>query len=148
MKYITPIFLLISLVFIASSAAAEIYVWEDEYGKKHYSDSPPPEQKVETLTIKTDVKVDAHAQKRRADMQTYLNSLDEQRADEAELAAERDKAKKKQQKRCAKALGLSLKEKKAGIAYTKEKDGSRRVWTNEERLKYKKDVQKLVKEEC
>lgn len=53
--YLRQLWIILILLIAASMQAypAEVYIWVDEHGKKHYSDQPPDEQQQPTLDVQT-----------------------------------------------------------------------------------------------
>ena len=44
--------IIISLMFFSYEANSEIYKWVDEYGKSHFTDTPPKDKKTEEIKLK------------------------------------------------------------------------------------------------
>ena len=44
---------LLSMVFVAFAAAAQVYKWVDEKGVSHYSETPPPDGKAAKIELKS-----------------------------------------------------------------------------------------------
>ena len=48
---------LLTVLVLGTAAHAELYHWEDERGKKHFSDTPPADQEVETIEVQPPPKI-------------------------------------------------------------------------------------------
>ncbi len=69
MKWMFGLFAVLAL---GAAARAEIYKWVDKDGNVHYSDQPPPTQKVKEISRITPDKVDSDAQLAAAENQKAL----------------------------------------------------------------------------
>lgn len=102
-------FLLLLLMLVALPLRAELYVWTDEQGRKHFSDRKPASGKVEVRDLpaaRPDEKnagagsTSAGVAERQREM---LRVLDEERAERNAAKAREDAERRRHEAECAKA---------------------------------------------
>jgi hypothetical protein len=83
MKFLNTLILSVLTFFCISTVNAEIYIWTDESGIKHYSDHPPENEKnfevqVESQTYQRDGTTDQkHTETEQKELQGLIEELDE-----------------------------------------------------------------------
>ena len=128
---------------------AEVYVWVDNAGKKHFSDVKPApsvtQKSVEEVYIETAPAIDEIAIARQRALLRHLESSEQQ------SAKDKDKAKKlrdKQRKSCAKVKRMIARDKHGGVYYSYNKAGKKVMWSHEKRKAYSADLRQRKKSLC
>lgn len=135
------------LIVLTPPAMAEMYKWVDENGNVHYTQERPPPG-IKGDTIKPPPAVDSEAaEKQLESRQELLNDAREGRAksaEEAKLAAD-DKTFNAENCNRAKQTVAAY---QVPNALVEQPDGSRKRYTEEERLKGLSEAEGRVKEFC
>ena len=127
---------------------AEVYMWVDNNGRKHFSDKKPAEneapQAVEKIEVKQHYHVDEVALKRKRDLYNYLEQVDKPSAEDKNA----DDRKRKQQQACGKVKRKIAKDKMGGVYYSFNKAGEKVIWSHKKRKTYSRSLLKKKKRFC
>ena len=143
------LFCLAGSITLAETALAKTYKWVDENGVTQYTATPPPEG--DFKTIKAPAKPAVDPAKAQSDLEERLEAFNKRKEDTekankeaSDLAAKDAEAKKN----CDQAKkNLNLLKTKVRIRY-KEKDGSSRYLTDDEREANMKKANDAIKSYC
>ena len=144
MRYIT----IVVLLFIPFSMA-EVYVWVDEKGKKHFSDKKPAaaktQAKVSEVFIEAPPEIDEIALQRQRNLLRYLESVEAQSAQEKKQA---EALRNKKKSSCAKVRRAIAKDKRGGVYYSYDSEGNKTVWSHKQREAYSAKLLKSKQNFC
>ncbi|NRB42236.1 MAG: DUF4124 domain-containing protein [Pseudomonadales bacterium] len=147
LRHSSMLFLVI-LFFFPTVSVAAIYRWVDDNGNVLFSDKKP-EQKLAAkemdYALKNAPSIDEEVLRQRQLMREHHQ---ERQQRQAELNQEKKERAQQNRKRCRKARKKMDRDKQAGTYYSYNKDGSRHVWSNDERLAYQAGLNKKVKRYC
>ena len=128
MKLLNILTISVLTFFCVSTLAAEIYIWTDEKGVKHYSDHPP--ENAESYDVKTETQTyqyDEEADKQRTEIEQ------KQLQDAIKEENENDE---KQQREAAEAERNRPPTQEEKIAAEKDKLENKIAWLEEQPLEY------------
>ncbi len=144
MRYIT----IVALLFIPFSMA-EVYVWVDEKGKKHFSDKKPAaaknQAKVREVFIEAPPEIDEIALQRQRNLLRFLESVEAQ-SEQEKRQAKTLRIKKKNS--CAKVRRAIAKDNLGGVYYSYDSKGNKKVWSHEQREAYSAKLLKSKQNFC
>ena len=128
MKLLNILIFSVLTLFCVSTLAAEIYIWTDEKGVKHYSDHPPQnaenyDVKMETQTYQHDEEADK--QRTEAEQKQLQDAIEEE-----------NKNDEKQQREAAEAERNRPPTQEEKIAAEKDKLENKIAWLEEQPLEY------------
>ncbi|MDJ0807638.1 MAG: DUF4124 domain-containing protein [Gammaproteobacteria bacterium] len=146
MKVLT-VFLCLS--FYSLAAIAQTYRWVDENGVVSYSQTPPPSQEAETLTIKPQSQIDNTAARKKLD--DLRQQLEDQREDRQLAQEELEKTRQeriRQETNCRTARDNLRKLEGLGNRLLRTADGDYKRLTEEERLQRIQATIERIKHDC
>jgi hypothetical protein len=141
------ILLLLTCVFISSSALAEIYKWVDDHGRTHYGDRPAGE--ADSLQVDVSKKGHMDSDTDRAEKrQRLLDAMQEDRFRKQQAADKQREQQQHAQRQCNHAKDRLKQYERAGYLYRLDKDGQRVVTSSEEREKVTERLRNEIRKNC
>jgi hypothetical protein len=135
------------LLGLATPVAAAMYKWVDENGQVHYTQEKPPPG-VQGQTIKPPPEVDTEAAEKQLETrEKLLNEAQEGRTKSREEAAKAAEEKEFFAENCRRAQ-QTLASYQVPNALVEQPDGSRKRYTEEERLAGIAEAEKRIKDFC
>jgi hypothetical protein len=134
-------------------ASAEIYQWVDGAGRVHYGDSAAratqPGRPAEKIDIQeTGTKVDPEAERNRQQLRTMHDLHNQQRAAQAQNAEQLAQQQQRQQQNCNSLRDNIRFERETGIMFSYDEAGNRVIWSSEQRLAYREQLQVANQQYC
>lgn len=149
MKFATALLL---LSFISPPAQAGLNKWVDEQGKVHYTDSPPPDAKVESVRNVTGKGQEAapvdYSSKSYSQRAAEMKKARQEKNEASEKSA-REAAQKQERKRNCAAARENLRSLESGTRLvTYDEKGERRFMDDAERAQRLNSAREAVKGNC
>lgn len=139
---------ILMIMMVSVPVQAGLYKWYDDKGQVHYTDSPPSDEKAETLNPDTALPTGAEKEKTELDKQVEeFNKRRDERLKQEEEAKKKD-AQEKQRKRNCEQLKKNLQVILTKNRVSTEVDGKRVVMPYEQRVKEINEAQKKIDKEC
>ncbi len=143
---------LLLLSFISLSALAELNKWVDENGKVHYSDSPPPNAKVESVRNISGKGQQAapadYSSKSYSQREAELNKARQEKKESSEKSA-REAAQQAEKKRNCAAARENLRVLESGTRLvTYDENGEKRFLDDADRAQRLNDARNTVSANC
>lgn len=152
---LTPVaFWLYSLAFLFSltmPVEAEVYRWVDSEGKTHYGDRAPQEQraKAERLNIEAGSQsVDPDAERNRQQLRSIEEGRQRERAFAEQKAAQEQQKRAELAQRCKSLQNEIRDDRNAAVFFRYDEKGNRVLWSNEERLAHREQLNTLKQTYC
>ncbi len=125
-----------------------MYKWVDEQGKVHYGDRRDT-QAAEPLKLRSSPPVsDPAYEARQLEQQKLLEAYAEKRKEKQLEAAEAKKEKEKRKQNCDKAKAQMYAYEHARYIYDVDKDGNRRILSDEEHTKVRQEAKEAIDHWC
>lgn len=132
----------------AGGAAAQAYKWTDAQGKVHFSDTPPPDRKAATVSIKPQMPADPAAVARQRDWKAQLEESGTRRLEAQNQQAAEERNRKNAESRCLAARRNVDTYQREGLVYRTGKDGQREYLEDKERATLLARAQERVESDC
>ena len=126
---------------------AEVYKWVDEQGKVHYGDHRSS-QEAESLKLRSSPASDPANEEQRLEQQKLLESYAEKRKEKQLKAAEIKKERENRRQNCDKAKVKMYAYEHARYLYDVDKEGNRRILSDEEHAKASQTAKGAVDHWC
>ncbi|HEY5703816.1 MAG TPA: DUF4124 domain-containing protein [Gammaproteobacteria bacterium] len=128
-------------------SAAEVYKWEDEQGRVHYSHKPPDDG-ADAIEIKPHHEADQATLKRIEKNEKLLRVYEEERQISKQEAMEARKEEEERRKQCTRAKKALDNLEYAGRLYRLNENGEKVFLSEEERNNEKQAIRKQMKKVC
>ncbi len=140
------VFVLLTLITLP--LCAEVFVWVDGNGRKHFSDQKPIDQVAKVRTFSENTHKDRDSLSRQQAMNAFLNQQSKDKAQKEKQSRKNASASKKKQAKCAFAKRRIQHNKAVSVMYSLNDKGERIVWTDAQRVAYTKKLSRRAKTLC
>lgn len=135
---------------LALQVHATVYEWVDASGRKHFSDKRPKDD--QSYTEKSQKvqqpEVDHAARRRKEDLANFYRQSEKTDRKEAETAQKSKAKREEKQARCKAAKRLVQRDQSVSHFYRLDDNGNREIWSHEERLAYRRKLNRAVERFC
>ena len=143
------IYILLSVLCLGTTpvAAQQIYKWTDSSGRTHYGDRPSNGNATE-VPIAPAPSVDANQAQRDVKRNRLLRAYEKERADQRAEAKKVAAQKAKLARDCERLRKKIAHARDAQYIFRKTEEGTKKVYSHEEREQYEKRLRDIEQEHC
>ncbi len=140
--------IILALCLGTAAGAGEIYRWTDADGNVHFGDRPPDPDRADKVEVRPPPADPAAARRRLEQERRLLRAFDEERRAQERERREAAREAERRRRNCDKAREILKEYREAAYLYDENPDGSRRIFSHEERAAAEREAQEQVARWC